>query len=222
MFRYILLLTLLLGLLLAGCTTLATLDGDATAEMTETSGVDVPGPPALTVNHFAGTITVRTGEEGHITAKLTKQSRLPDRVEAEAQLDNMTMAFTQNGTDVTLNVDGPEGIIESVNSPSAELELLVPPSTTLFLNLGAGEITIEEPDGDVDVNLGAGEATAILPADASFRLEVGGGAIGIDSDFAGVPGGGVATAVDVTIGDNPTQTLSFNLGAGDINLQKAD
>ena len=222
MFRSILLITLLLGMLLAGCTSLTTLGGDVTAETTETSGVDVAGMPTLTVNHFAGTITVRAGEEGHITAELTKQSRLPDQAEAEAQLDNVVMAFTQNGTDVTLNIEGPDSIVESVNTPSAELELLIPPGTTLLLNLGAGDITLEEPDGDVDVNLGAGNATAILPADASFRLEVGGGAVSVDSEFEGVPGGGVATDIEVAVGENPAQTLTFNVGAGDISLQKAD
>lgn len=222
MSRTILIITLLIGLLLAGCTSLTLLGSDVTAEATETQGVDVAGVPTLTVNHFAGTIRVRTGEDGHITANLTKQSRLPDQAEAEAQLDNVAMAFTQTGTDVTLNIDGPDTVVESVNSPSAELELLVPASTTLILNLGAGDITLEEPDGDVTVNLGAGNATAILPADAAFLLVVSGGAVSVDSDFEGVPGGGVATDIEVAVGESPAQTLTFNLGAGEISLQEAN
>jgi hypothetical protein len=222
MFRAILIIILLLGLLLAGCTSLTSLSGDVTAETTETQGVDVVGVPTLTVNHFAGTIRVRAGEEGHITANLTKQSRLPDQAEAEAQLDNVVMAFTQNGTDVTLNIEGPDTMVESINTPSADLELLIPPGTTLDLNLGAGDITLEEPDGDVAVNLGAGDTTTILPADAAFRLAVSGGAVTIDSEFEGVPGGGVATDIDTTVGVNPTQTLTFNLGAGDIRLEQSN
>mgnify|MGYP007117549504 FL=1 len=44
----------------------------------------------------------------------------------------------------------------------------------------------------------------------------------MNSEFEGVPSGGVATDIDVIIGDNPTQTLIFNLGAGDVSLEKAD
>lgn len=204
----------------AGCTGM--LGGDATAETTETQGVIVEGVPALTVNHFAGNIVVRPGDDGKITANLTKQSRLPDATEAEAQLDNIVMSFSQRSTEVTLNIEGPDRAVEMVNTPSADLELLVPAGTTLFLNLGAGDITVEEPTGDVTINSGAGNSTVTLPGDASFRLQVSGGAVDVKSAFEGVPGGGVATDIDTTIGDNPTQTLIFNLGAGDVSLDKAD
>ena len=70
-------------------------------------GVIVNGIPTLTVNHFAGTITARDGEPGHITANLTKQSRAKSETDAQAQVDQIVMTFTQHGTDVVLN-DGPE------------------------------------------------------------------------------------------------------------------
>jgi hypothetical protein len=50
---------------------------------------------------------------------------------------------------------------------------------------------------------------------------VAGGVTGISSDFEGVPSGGIATDVDTIIGSNPTQTLTFNVGAGEVNLRKA-
>lgn len=222
MSRAIFIITLLLSLALAGCTSISSVGGNVTAETTETQGVDVVGVPTLTVNHFAGTIRVGHGEDGHITANLTKQSRLPDQTEAEAQLDNVVMVFTQSGTDVTLNIEGPDTIVESINTPSADLELLVPAGATLFLNLGAGNIAVEQPAGDITINSGAGDSTVTLPGDASFRLQVSGGAVDVNSEFEGVPSGGVATDIDVIIGDTPTQTLIFNLGAGDVSLEKAD
>lgn len=221
MTRFLLLISLLLGLTLAGCTALSSL-GDATVVKAETSGVDVTGVPSLVVNHFAGNITVRPGEEGHITANLTKKSRLADDAEAQEQLDQITMSFSQNGTDVTLDVDGPDSFTEMVNSPSADLELLVPAGTVLTLNLGAGDITVEEPQGDVTINNGAGKATVSLPDDASFRLAVAGGAVNVSSDFEGVPSGGVATDIEVAIGDAPGQVLTFNIGAGEVRLEKAN
>lgn len=213
-------LILILGLALIGCTSLDSLTGDVTAEATETQGVDVAGVPSLTVNHFAGEITVRTGEEGHITANLTKRSRLDDEAAAQAQLDAIVMAFSQNNTDVTLEIKEPAAPGGTINGPLADLELLVPAGTSLTLNLGAGDITVEQPSGDVTVNAGAGQTTVNLPAAASFRLVVTGGVADLTSDFEGVPGGGVATDIDTTIGSNPSQTLTFNIGAGEVRLMK--
>jgi hypothetical protein len=51
-------------------------------------------------------------------------------------------------------------------------------------------------------------------------VSISGGATSVDSDFPEVIGGGIATDVDVTVGDNPTQTLTFNVGAGKVNLRQ--
>ena len=214
-------LLVLLLLVLAGCTALTGLGGDVTAETTESQGVDVPGVPSLTVNHFGGEIHVTNGESGRVEADLTKRSRVDDKAEAEAQLEQIVMSFTQSGTDVTLNVEGPDNLGELASAPSAALELRVPPGTTLDVDLGAGEVTVDQPAGDVALNVGAGNATVILPADAAFHLIIAGGVADIISDFEGVPDGGLATDVEVVIGDNPTQTLTFNLRAGEVHLEQA-
>jgi hypothetical protein len=215
-------MALLLVVLLAACTAFSGLSESATAETTETQGVIVAGVPALTVNHFAGDIAVRPGDEGKITANLTRISRLDDEAAAQAQLDSIVMSFTQQGADVTLDVEGPDSAAEMVNGPLADLELFVPPGTSLTLNLGAGDISVEEPQGDLTVNVGSGNSTITLPGDASFRLVVGGGAVDVTSEFEGVPGDGVAVGIDVNIGGNPTQTLTFNTGAGQVHLQKTN
>jgi hypothetical protein len=174
------------------------------------------------VNHFAGDIAVRSGDEGKITANLTRMSQLDDEAEAQTQLDSIVMSFSQQGTNVTLDVEGPDSAAEMVNGPLADLELSVPPGTVLTLNLGAGDITVEEPQGDLAVNVGSGNSTVTLPGDASFHLVIGGGAVDVTSEFEGVPAGGVAAGIDVIVGDNPTQTLTFNTGAGQVHLQKAN
>ena len=220
MFRIRLLLITLLILVVTGCTALDGITGDVTAESEETQSVIVPGVPSLIVNHFAGDVTIRDGEADTITANLTRQSRLSDAAEAQAQLDLITMAFTQSGTNVTLTIEGQEGASQGLDAATANLELLVPPGTMLEINQGAGNLTVERPGGDVTVNLGAGNVMVVLPDDASFNLGVSGGVGNVNSDFEGVPDGGIATDIDTTIGSNPTQTLTFNVGAGDINLNK--
>lgn len=222
MSRKILIAILLLGLMLTACTAFSDVGEEVTAETDEIQGVIVEGIPTLTVNHFAGNIDIRTGEDGQITANLTKMSRLTDQADAEAQLEEIVMSFSQRGTDVTLNIEGPDAAANIVNMPSADLELLVPAGTTLSLNLGAGDIIARQPGGDLTVNTGAGNATAVLPADASFRLEITGGAVDVTSDFEEVPGGGVAVDIDTTVGSSPTQTLIFNIGAGKVHLQESE
>ena len=221
MFRSRFIFFVLLLVALAGCTALDSITGDVRAESEETQSVIVPGVPTLIVNHFAGNVTIRDGEADAITAKLTRQSRLSDATEAQAQLGLITMAFTQSGTDVTLSVKGRDSAGEGLDAATANLELLVPPGTVLEINQGAGNLTVERPGSDVTINLGAGNVTVTLPDDASFNLSVSGGVGNVNSEFEGVPDGGIATDIDMTIGSNPTQTLTFNVGAGDINIDKA-
>jgi hypothetical protein len=218
----------LFALALAGCGGLGGLigdvggvGGDVTIEASETQGVVVEGVPTLVVNHFAGNVVVRDGEAGRIAADLTKQSRLPDEAEAQAQLEQIVMSFTQQGTDVTLTIEGPDNLAEAINAPRADLELLVPPGTRLTITQGAGDVTVERPSGDVAINLGAGNATVRLPEDATFRLVMTGGVAEVKSEFEGVPSGGLAADIDVSIGGSPTQTLTFDVVAGEVRLEKA-
>jgi hypothetical protein len=222
--KYRVLIIIILILALAACNSIsgiADLASNPTASSSETQGVIVEGIPNLTVNHFAGKIDVREGDPSRISADLTKMSRLRDQDQARAQLDEINMAFTQSGTDVVLTVEGPQATLDMIASPTANLELTVPPGTMLNLNLGAGDISIEEPDGDVVVNSGAGNNTVTLRPGTSFNLRVTGGVTQINSDFPGVPGGGVATNVETTVGDNPTQNITITLGAGEVNINQA-
>lgn len=224
MLRKCLLFLILASLTLTGCIAIPELSGETTAEGTESAELAIDGAPAIEITNFAGTITVREGEPGQIAATMTKQSRLEDVAAAEAQLAEVTLIVEETGSGARVVADGPQNFdnLEEVEiGLTALLEVTVPPGADLTLNLGAGEITLEQPTGDVETNSGAGEATAILPADASFRLVVNGGVADVQSEFAGVPGGGVAADIDTTVGDNPTQTLTFHLGAGEVRLEKA-
>lgn len=224
MFRKPFFLFLLAVMLLAGCTALPELSGDVTAEETESAEVAVDGSLPIEINNFAGTITVREGDSNRVAATVIKESRLENVTDAQAQLEEITLTVEQTGSRALVEVDGPdnEGNLADMEiGMTAQLEVTVPPGSDLTINLGAGEITLEQPTGDASVNSGAGAATAILPGDASFRLVVTGGVAGVESEFEGVPDGGLATDIDTTIGSNPTQTLSFNIGAGEVNLQKA-
>jgi hypothetical protein len=214
----------ILALWLAACSTItsvADLAGNPTAQSSETQSVMVTGIPNLTVTHFAGRVTVREGETGRVSADLTKMSRLSNEASAREQLDEIVMTFTQQNNDVNLTVKGPENPATVSASPTADLSLTVPPGTNLVLTLGAGDITVEEPAGDVVVNSGAGIINVSLPDSASFQLKISGGPTRVNSDFPGVGGTGVATAIETTVGDNPDQSLTITLGAGEVNINQS-
>jgi hypothetical protein len=224
MFRKASIVFILFVVALASCTAFSGLSGNVTAEETESAELAVAGAPAVEVTHFAGTITIREGNEGLISATVTKQSRLEDEAAAQAQLEEITLVVEEAGDGARVVVEGPEGFDNLSDLDigfSAELEVTVPPGSDLTVELGAGEITVEQPTGDLFVTNGAGEVTVILPADASFNLQVSGGVADVNSEFEGVPDGGVATDIQTTVGDNPTQTLTFELGAGELHLRKA-
>lgn len=220
-----LLILMLCAVISVACISIPELGGETTAQETESAELAIDGAPPIEITNFAGTITVREGDPGRISATVLKESRLADAAKAQAQLAEVTLTVEETSGGARVVVEGPNNIdnIRDLEvGLTGRLEVIVPPGSDLDVNLGAGEITLEQPTGDVDVNNGAGEATAILPADASFQLHVSGGVAEINSEFDGVPGGGVAADVEATIGDNPTQSLTFHLGAGDVNLQKAD
>lgn len=223
-----LLILMLCAVISVACISIPELGGETTAQETESAELAIDGAPPIEITNFAGTITVREGDPGRISATVLKESRLADAAAAQAQLAEITLTVEETSGGARVVVEGPNNIDSLDNigdlevGLTARLEVSVPPGSDLDVNLGAGEITLEQTSGDVDVNNGAGEATAILPADASFQLHVSGGVAEVNSEFDGVPGGGVAANVDATIGDNPTQSLTFHLGAGDVNLQKAD
>lgn len=208
-------------LLLAGCYINPRLSGKITAESTESQTIAVGETPAIEITNPVGMIEISEGTPGEVSATITKQSRHEDPAEGEALLDQITWSLTETGNGVRLLIEGPENTDNFESGLSAVAVVQVPPGSDLVVNLGAGETSIDQPTGDVVYNGGAGLVTVNLPRDASFNLHITGGVAAIESDFAGVPAGGVGTDVTHTIGDNPTQTLMFNMGAGKIHLMKA-
>lgn len=226
MLRKSLILLVLLTVVLAACSALPNLDlsEEATAESTESAELAVDGAPSITIDHFAGTVTVHEGDAGRIMASVVKQSHLQDEAEAQSQLERIVLAIEQTDGGPRVAVQGPEGLTTLRELPvglTAELDVTVPPGSAVSVNFGAGEITIDHPTGDVRVDSGAGKVKVILSPDASFDLKIDGGVTNVDSDFEGVSNGGVGTDVAATIGSNPTQSITINLGAGDVNLESA-
>lgn len=221
MHRFRLIALVLAGVLLAGCYINPQLSGKITAESTESQTLAVDGAPAVEITNPVGMVEVSVGAPGEVSATITKQSRHEDPAEGKASLDQITWSLTETGDSVRLLIEGLENTDNFESGLSAVAAVQVPPGSDLVVNLGAGETTIDQPTGDVVYNGGAGLVTITLPRDAAFTLHITGGVASIESDFAGVPSGGLATDVTQTVGDNPTQTLVLNMGAGKVVLRAA-
>jgi DUF4097 and DUF4098 domain-containing protein YvlB len=145
--------------------------------------------PALEVENFAGDILVRPGESGQIAVMVTK------RAMGEAGLDriDVEVSETDEGVRVVARRPGPVTSVASV-----EVTVTVPPETELELDTGAGNVRVNDIEGEISAHTGAGNIR-VQRASAPVRLDTGAGEIHYEGD--------------------PRGENTFSTGAGNITLR---
>ena len=106
------------------------------------------GPaPEVTIDNFAGRVTVRAGQPGRVDAVVTKRA---------SRSSDLT------GTGVGLHETQGGGLQIKAGRPlfaqnvSVDLDLTVPPGTQLKVELGAGEVAVSGLQAPLHIDLGAG------------------------------------------------------------------
>ena len=122
--------------------------------------------PSLTVDNFAGSVTVRAGEAGVIRVIATKKAPLGTGLE---QID-ITMTPQDDGLVIKTQRRG----ISS--NTSVDLEVTVPADTQLDLQTGAGSVDVHGLQGKVKANTGAGSVT-IEDVTAEIEAHTGAGSL---------------------------------------------
>lgn len=187
-----------------------------TVSTTETQGVDTPaGPLNVTIANFNGPITVSAGADGRVEAVMERRSRNPETAAAQAEVDVMTLAISQQGPDVTLVVEyaGMPG------SAEAALNVTVPAGSTLDLSTATGAIDARGPFGDVAAEIGSGGITFGALEDESFTLRIEGTGE-LQSDFETLSSRPLTGAYEGQVGDAPARQLSAVLGSGKVFLRQ--
>jgi DUF4097 and DUF4098 domain-containing protein YvlB len=210
-----------LALLLAACDGLSQKYSEALEE-----SFAVGDAPTLTVDNFAGAVTVRAGESGTIRVVATK------RAAREKDLDRIEVEMKEQDGGVAIETDRPSGW----KNASVELEITAPANTRVDLYTGAGDVIVRDLSGKVRVDSGAGDveidgasgevdahtgAGDIDVRDASglVRLDTGAG----DIDYQGQPRGDCrfdtgAGSIKLRLPDDVNVTVDLDTGAGDIDV----
>ena len=135
---------LVLALVSAGCGMTGTVVVNETVE----ESVDVEGGSRILVETFNGRISVITGGDSTIEARVVKRGSGRNQEDAERDLARVELSIVQEGTRVTVAVRRTDDAISLGNS-GADVELSVPVDSSLELRTSNGRIESANVTGSV-------------------------------------------------------------------------
>lgn len=130
---------------------------------------EVGDSPSLEVVSFAGYVTVRAGESSVIRVVATK------RASSAGDLSRMKVEVTQQGDGLEIETERPRF---PMRNASVDLEITVPASTRLDLEVDAGIVDVSGLTGRVEVNTRAGNV-AIREVSGEIDASSGSGIIDV-------------------------------------------
>jgi hypothetical protein len=172
------------------------LGGRPEATDTTTRSFGVGPAPRVIANNQAGTLRVVTGSAGTITAEVVRKARGGTEEDARRALEGITVALTQEGDTVHLEVRIDQSIFRALQL-WADVVLTVPPTTSLDLKLRAGSMEVSGTTGALSATVNAGEFHGHgLTIAGSSRILVNAGEMRLDGALAS----GAALEVRVDVG----------------------
>jgi hypothetical protein len=132
------------GLLLAGCT----VTGTVYAQREERQSVPVGLAPVVIVDTFNGRITVTTGGEDSVDVRVTSRGSGSDEAEAEQDLAKVVVAIGSIADRVTVTARRTDQPV-SLGDSGADVEIAVPPASSLQLRTSNGRIEAANTSGDI-------------------------------------------------------------------------
>ncbi len=166
---------------------------------------EVGDAPQLTVDSFAGSITVRAGASSVIEVVATKKAT------SSRNLDRIEVEMAQQDGDLVIRTRIPRGF----SNASVELEVTTPASTRLDLHTGAGSVRVSGLSGDVKVDSGAGSVTI---DDVTGQIDAHSGAGSIEVRGASGLVRLNTGAGSISYQGTPQGDCSFESGTGSIEL----
>jgi hypothetical protein len=132
------------------------------------------GARLLSVEAPVGKLTIHAVDIDHIEAHLDVLCDEDSR-RCRERAKNIRLRSDRDGDDLELEVAGYPRGNSGRNPPRAYLELRVPRSLAVRLELGVGEIEVRGMHGDLDAELGVGEVNVFVPEAAvrNVGIDVG-------------------------------------------------
>lgn len=159
----------------------------------ETERVDetfeIGATPRLELDSFAGNVTVRVGESDTIRVVATKKAR------TRSNLERIDIEWSEREGELRIQASHSQRIASNM---SVEFEITAPAGTRLNLDVGAGNIQVENVTGEIDAHTGAGEIET-WGSTGRVSLDTGAG--------------------NITYQGRPQGDCTFETGAGNITLR---
>lgn len=137
---------------------------------TTTQTFTVTAPAALTIQNPAGNVTIRQGDGNQVSVRVTKVVRTFNQSVATRELSRMVVDTKQNGNTVQVQSNYSTSFFDGMRSSrSVDLLVTAPQETAVTLRLNAGNATVADLHGKMDLQLNAGnlEASGVQVSDGS-------------------------------------------------------
>lgn len=165
--------------------------------------------PVLEVDNFAGNVVVRSGGSGEMRVVITKKAR------NSSALDRISLDLNEDDDGVRIRTSKPGFVGDTM---SVDLEIVVPADARLDLSTDAGNVEVDDVEGEITAHSGAGNVR-VQDAGGPVALDTGAGNV----DYKGKPRGECTFetgAGNITLhlpGDADIE-LQLNTGIGNINV----
>lgn len=217
---------IVIGVLLIACCCIAALTAGAVAWLADRYGgtweepldmgslqrerveqrFEVGPAPDLEITNFAGAVTIRAGEEGTIDVVATK------RASSRSRLDRIDVDMRASDSGVTIATR------KGFDSGNAyvELEIVVPASSSVRVDTGAGQVDVRGVTGRIDIRSGAGKVD-VRDASGNIQIDLGAGQI----LYAGTPQGDCrfqtgAGEIIIRLPESPDVRVDLGTGLGNV------
>jgi hypothetical protein len=199
--------------------------GGATTRYTDTTTktVAVAAPITLTIQNPAGNVTIRRGVGDQVSVQVTKVVRTLNQSVATRELNQMVVNTTQNGNTIQIETNYSTSFFDGVRSSrSVDLLVTTPEQTTVTLRLNAGNATLSDLQGAMDLQVNAGNLTvsgAQVTDSSSFRTDAG----NITATLSMTPKAALSVQVNagnasLTLPANTPARLDARVNVGSINV----
>lgn len=183
---------------------------NVSAQAVEKHSFTVTGQAMLNLTNFAGDIDIHatsSGASSEIHVDAQKQAWGVDQNAADAALEKLKIGMTQDGDNVTIQVQEPESnnLINQNRSSSVDFNISVPPTTTVVVHTRTGDISLTGTQGKTDLNSDFGEINI---------SDVKGG-------VAATSGNGKINARRIQLLDSGLGDATLNTNFGDLVLEDA-
>jgi hypothetical protein len=194
------------------------------AKYEETESIEFPFSitPALSLDSYAGAVKIAPGESDRIIINITRKARATSDEDAREAVKKVKV--TANQVENTLDVRVRYGenefpFIEGLQGAYADLEILVPSTTSLNLLLRTGQLTLNNIGGTIKAEVNAGQVF-LLGAYTSAALTLNTGSLKLDEVYIEQASEFNVNAgeIDGSISLDPRASLKVSVNTGSIHL----